>query len=93
MSNHAHHRARRRQRPAPNAITAAAALTSAARGCTCEPEITSRHTDYGAETVVAHDDWCPARNTGSAMAVIPDHHASATDTAEMIRRLITGEDG
>ncbi len=75
MSNHAHRRPRRRRKVDPSTLAAMTAITSAARGCTCHPDIATRHTPHGPETTVAHDDWCPAANTGTAIGIVPPPHA------------------
>jgi hypothetical protein len=36
----------------------------------------------GSEQLIAHDDWCPAADTGSALAIVPPPHASAEQVAE-----------
>lgn len=84
MSNHA--RRRRHPRVSKDTIATAAAITSAARGCTCKPDISTIHTPIGPQAIVAHDDWCPAADTGMAFAIVPRRHASPEEIADIVQR-------
>ena len=82
---------RRRPRISRTDADAVTALTCATRGCICEPDIVERHTNYGAERSVLHDDWCPAANTGTAYTLIPGPHTDPHALAEAVRDLLNGE--
>lgn len=79
---------RRRPRPTNEQVDTLVRVSSVARGCTCTPDVATRHTDYGAETVVAHDDDCPAADTGSAFGVAPGPHSTPEGVASVIAELM-----
>ena len=70
MSNRPHRRARPRRRPARPQVTSTVALISALRGCTCEPDVSTRHGEGVIAVQVAHDDDCPVVY-GRDVAVLP----------------------
>lgn len=53
--------ARRRPPTVPRSVLIdAARMSSAIRGCTCEPTFEVWHDDLGARCTIRHDDDCPA---------------------------------
>lgn len=72
MSNNPHRR-RRANRFTPTEIDIVTTLGSALRGCTCSPDISRTHTGDMTHLTIAHDDDCPASNTGPQFALKPPH--------------------
>lgn len=71
MSNHAHRarqRSRRRQMSADQ-VDHAVAVALELAGCTCTPDITTRHEHTGQHLTVSHDHDCPARTAPSLHAL------------------------
>lgn len=78
---------RRRNRMSAAEVDTLTAISSAARGCICEPDIETRHTDWGTERRVHHDDWCPAANTGTAWGVSAGPHTTPEGFAKVVEAL------
>jgi 3D (Asp-Asp-Asp) domain-containing protein len=60
----------------PDAVRTAIALTSAVRGCTCQPNVVHR----GLVVRIEHDDWCPASDTGQALVIAPKRARTPKET-------------
>lgn len=79
MSNHAHHRPKRRQpRPSRPALDVAVRTSAVLLGCTCE-ELELGHPRHETDSTrihVGHDDGCPAGDAGTVRAAIITGHAA-----------------
>ena len=77
MSNRPHRRRRPRAlRPARPQVTTTVALVSALRGCTCDPDVSTRHGEGVIAVNVAHDDDCPVAH-GRDVAVLPNRRRTS----------------
>lgn len=64
-------------------------ISTAARNCTCQPDIEHRTDQNGVRHIdIYHDNGCPAADTGPTIALIRGHDETPHQFAHRLRALL-----